>query len=178
MDVRFVPLELARIDQLRIEAVFLPFFEDERPLRGAAGLLDWRLCGALSELIRAGRITGARGELTLLLGNGRLPFDKVVLIGEGPSAAFNASVATAVTAQLLDAAKGLRLRGFACALPGRSRATVRASDATRWFLDAAGADAVEEVVVLDEPEAQRAMLPIVEAERRRARAVREREGAD
>jgi len=178
MDVRFVPLELSRIDQLRIEAVFLPFFDDERPLRGAAGLLDWRVCGALSTLLLGGRVTGARGELTMLLGKGRLPFEKVILVGEGPGEAFDAAVAAGVTAQMLDAARGLRLKSFACALPGRSRATVRASEATRWFLDAAADAAVDEVVVLDEPEAQRAMLPIIEAERRRARAVREREGTD
>lgn len=173
MDLRFVPLDLARIDQLRVEAVFLPFFEDERPLRGAAGLLDWRLCGALSALLQSGRSVGAEGELTMLLGRARLPFEKVLLVGEGPGASFSPAVAARVASHILDAAKGLRLKGFACALPGRSRSVVRASDATRWFVDAAGPSVFDEVVVLDEPEAQRAMLPIIEAERRRARAARE-----
>ena len=73
MDVRFVLTELARIDALRYEAVALPFFEDERPLRGAAGLCDWRLCGRLSAILRGGRVTGALGELTLLPARPRLP---------------------------------------------------------------------------------------------------------
>lgn len=172
MDVRFVPLELPRIDALRIEAVFLPFFEDERPLRGAAGLLDWRLCGSLSSLLVSGRVSGRLGELTMVLGRSRLPFDKVVLVGQGPGARFDAAVAGEVAGRVLEAARGLRLKGIACALPGRSRASVRASDAARWFLDAVDEDGIDDVVVLDEPEAQRAMQPIVEAERRRARAVR------
>lgn len=173
MELRFVPLDLARIDQLRVEAVFLPFFSDERPLRGAAGLLDWRLCGALSALVEAGRSSGREGELTMLLGRARLPFDKVVLVGEGAWASFTPEVAGRVSAQILDAASALRLKGFACALPGRSRPSVRASEATRWFVDAAGSTAFDEVIVLDEPEAQRAMAPIIEAERRRARAARQ-----
>lgn len=173
MDLRFVPLDLTRIDQLRLEAVFLPFFEDERPLRGAAGLLDWRLCGALSQMLQSGRCRGVEGEVTMLLGRTRLPFEKVLLVGEGPWDHFGPDTAARVAARVLEAAKGLRLKGFACALPGRSRASVRASDATRWFVDAAGGAGFDEVVVLDEPEAHRAMLPIMEAERRRARAARE-----
>lgn len=178
MEVRFVPLELPRIDTLRLEAVFLPFFEDERPLRGAAGLLDWRLCGSLSRLLLDGRVDGARGEITLVLGRARLPFDKVILVGEGPMGTFDALAAGEVAATIFEAAKGLRLKAFACALPGRSHVTVRASDAARWFVDAAAEAAVDELVVIDEPEAQRAMLPVIDAERRRVRAVRDREGGD
>jgi hypothetical protein len=109
----------------------------------------------------------------MLLGRTRLPFEKVLLVGEGPWERFGPDTAARVTSRIVEAAKGLRLKGFACALPGRSRASVRASDATRWFVDAAGGTGFDEVVVLDEPEAHRAMLPIMEAERRRARAARE-----
>ena len=45
------------------ETLVLPFFADERPLRGAAGLCDWRLCGRLSRLLAVGarrRRAGAR----------------------------------------------------------------------------------------------------------------------
>ena len=34
------------------------FFSDERPLRGAAGRADWRLCGTISELLVSGRMRG------------------------------------------------------------------------------------------------------------------------
>src|SRR3989344_1576091 len=41
-------------------------FENERPLQGLAGLLDWRFQGALSEYLRAGIITGKVGECVYL----------------------------------------------------------------------------------------------------------------
>lgn len=59
MEVSFVVPDLRRLDELKSEAIALAFFEDERPLRGAMGLLDWRLCGALSRLILRGRASGA-----------------------------------------------------------------------------------------------------------------------
>ena len=174
MDVRFVPLDLARVDALRYEAVALPFFEDERPLRGAAGLCDWRLCGRLSKLLMGGRVTGAAGEVTLIPARPRLPFDKMLLVGCGPSAGFGEGRYSEALARLFEVVEGLRLRNLVLALPGRSLACVAPGDAVRWFLDAAaGVQGVEEAVVLDEPEAQKLMLPIVEAERRRTRAARD-----
>ena len=40
-------------------------FENERPLKGLLGLLDWRLCGRISQLILAHHITGRAGEKLL-----------------------------------------------------------------------------------------------------------------
>ncbi len=33
------------IDKTHSDTLVLSFFKDERPLRGANGLIDWRLCG-------------------------------------------------------------------------------------------------------------------------------------
>lgn len=174
MDVRFVPLDLSRIDGLRYEAVVLPFFEDERPLRGAAGLCDWRLCGRLSRLLQSGRVTGSLGEVTLVPPRPRLPFDKLLLVGCGAREPFDASRFQQVTARVFDVAEGLRLRNLVLALPGRNHNRVLPGDAIRWFLDVSSERTrLEELIVLDEAEAHKTMQPIVEAERRRARAARD-----
>lgn len=174
MDVRFVPLDLARVDGLRYEAVALPFFEDERPLRGAAGLCDWRLCGRLSRLLLGGRISGALGEVTLVPVRPRLPFDKLLLFGSGPRERFDVARFNAVTARIFEVVEGLRLRNLVLSLPGRNHNRVSPGDAIRWFLEAAGSnDRVEELIVLDDLEAQRVMQPVVDAERRRARVARD-----
>src|SRR5262245_1136662 len=94
MPIAFLAPELARWDALSEqpggppELVALPFFADERPLRGAAGLADWRLCGRLSRLAAAGKIDGTAGECTLLPGM-RLPFARLVLYGVGDSDRFD-----------------------------------------------------------------------------------------
>jgi hypothetical protein len=173
VEVRFVPLDLARIDLLRLEVLALPFFEDERPLRGPAGLCDWRLCGSLSRLLVGGRVSGAVGEVTLVPGRPRLPFEKLILFGEGPSADFDEAAAERVTARLLTTLAGLRLRSVALSLPGRGSGRAGAADAMRWFLSGiAESDEIDEVVIVDDVEAQRAMVPVLEAARRRVRVVR------
>jgi hypothetical protein len=45
-----------------VEGLILSCFENERPLQGLAGRLDWRLRGMLSHFLKAGSITGKPGE--------------------------------------------------------------------------------------------------------------------
>lgn len=59
------------------------FFEDERPLRGSSGWVDWRLNGRLSHLIKGRRLTGQWGEVTLIPSQGRLMSKMILLFGLG-----------------------------------------------------------------------------------------------
>ena len=78
------------------------FFRDQRPLRGGAGLADWRLCGWLSNLLLASRATGEPGEAVLATTHGRLRAPRLLLIGLGPHARFSADVhCAAVHASML-----------------------------------------------------------------------------
>src|SRR5689334_19641729 len=93
--VAFLAADLQRwdqLDQLAPEALVLPFFADERPLRGAAGLCDWRLCGRLSRLL-GGRVDGRFAETTLYPPGPRLPFARLLLFGLGPQARFDEDAA-------------------------------------------------------------------------------------
>jgi hypothetical protein len=64
------------------------FFRDQRPLRGGAGLADWRLCGWISGLVDTARMSGEAGECALLLTQGRLGAPRLLLLGLGPRARF------------------------------------------------------------------------------------------
>ena len=66
MSVQFLGCELAKWEEAGGDALVLTFFREERPLRGAAGLADWRLCGRLSRLIKLGRLRGDNGESLLM----------------------------------------------------------------------------------------------------------------
>ena len=72
------------IKKLETDAVAVGFFEDIRPLKGAAGALDWILCGSLSHLIIQKKIRGALGETALLTTKGKIPAPKVFMVGLGP----------------------------------------------------------------------------------------------
>ena len=54
------------VERVRADLLVAPFFAGERPLRGAAGRLDWRLCGHLSEMLRRNAFDGAEGDLILV----------------------------------------------------------------------------------------------------------------
>lgn len=79
--VKVVPCD---IKKLETEAVIVGFYEDVRPLKGAAGELDWLLCGALSNLVIQGKLLGALGEVALLTSQGKIPAKKIFLLGLGP----------------------------------------------------------------------------------------------
>lgn len=176
MEIRFAPLDLAHIDSLRYEAAALAFFEDERPLRGAAGLCDWRLLGRVSRHVERGWIDGHRGEVSILPARPRLPFDKLVLFGLGSRESFDAASFDGVLASMLDTLRGLKLRTFVIALPGRSAGAIAATDAVRAFAAVAlDRGDFDEAVVLEEQETLKALPAVVDAERRRIRAVRELE---
>jgi leucyl aminopeptidase len=66
------------------------FFRDQRPLRGGAGLADWRLCGWLSRLLLASRAIGESGEAVLATTHGRLRAPRLLLVGLGARARFGA----------------------------------------------------------------------------------------
>jgi hypothetical protein len=69
------------------DTILIPVPEDERPLRGDAGLIDWRLCGLISEHLRSGYVTGQLGEAVLLPGDRPLSPARILLVGAGSAAA-------------------------------------------------------------------------------------------
>jgi hypothetical protein len=73
-------LSLALLDALDVEALAV-LVGPERPLQGLAGLVDWRLCGALTRALQGGLYGGAPGEALLLPTGGRLPAQRVVALG-------------------------------------------------------------------------------------------------
>jgi hypothetical protein len=171
MHVRFAAPELGQIDALRCEALALPFFSDERPLRGALGLLDWRMCGFISRLLGRGKIEGSPLETVLIPGRPKLSMDKLFLFGLGPLAAFDAPLLERAIGHMLDALARARVRSTALVLPGRNVGRIGASNAMEaFFALAMHREEHDEIVLLEPLEAQREMGAVLERERRRARA--------
>ncbi len=171
MDVHFVTADLRRLDGLKSEALAVPFFEDERPLQGPLGLVDWRMCGGVSRLILRGRLRGAAGETTLIPARPRLAFEKLFLFGLGPMAPFDESVFDRSVARMLSTLTRARVRASVFVLPGRVMGRIAPEAAMERFLGiAAHHPEHDEVALVEDAEAQRAMAPIVERERRRERA--------
>ncbi len=73
------------VTQALADTCVVPVPEDERPLRGDAGWIDWRLCGRISEQLRSGYVSGKPGEAALLPGGPPLNVSRVLLVGVGAS---------------------------------------------------------------------------------------------
>ena len=90
------------IDRLGdVDSIALGIFEDERPLKGTAGLVDWRLHGRLSRLLLSSFVTGQFMESCLTPAGDHLPMDKVILFGQGSLEALDARRFTQVAEEIL-----------------------------------------------------------------------------
>jgi hypothetical protein len=117
MELSYYPLTMEALDQADAEALCLFVSEDERPLTGLAGLVDWRLSGRLSRMIRAGLVIGAAGEALLTPPGMRLAFKKLFVFGLG-----SARTDEELAARLADALRRLAQAGVkdaALQLPAR-----------------------------------------------------------
>lgn len=117
----FVEIESRPLPRVEVDLVAAGFFADERPLRGAAGMADWRLCGLISELLGKGRLRGELGEAILVPTGGRLRAPRVLFLGLGQSDDFREQQLSQVRSLSADAVlRSLQLgvRTLALAPPG------------------------------------------------------------
>jgi len=105
------------IERVRADVAVVPLFAGERPLRAAAGRVDWRLCGRLSHLFAAGRLAGAAGEAVLIPGGGGIFSPRVLGLGAGERAQIDAAAWEAWITSALERARALAARRAAIALP-------------------------------------------------------------
>lgn len=172
MDVRFASPDLGSVSELKTEALCLPFFLDERPIRGPAGLVDFRLCGRVSKLIASGRMHGDMGEAVLMPARPRLFAERLLWLGAGRHGELDEARFRGLVKAALTRLGELRVRAAALSLPGRVRGRFAPADAIDWFLEEASGfgERLDELTLLESDEAQRVMQPRVERARRRALA--------
>lgn len=126
MPLAVAPLSLPRWDEEAWEALVVGVFEDERPLRGAAGLADWRLCGRLSRLLEAGRATGAAGEALMLPPGRRLTARRLLWFGLGPSRGYDEARAAGDVRRIAGVVRDAGVTRWAFQVPGRATGQVGA----------------------------------------------------
>lgn len=70
-------------DLQECDVLAIGFFQDERPLKGSSGWIDWRLNGMLSHFLIENRLTGDWRETTLIPSKGRVIPQMILLVGLG-----------------------------------------------------------------------------------------------
>jgi hypothetical protein len=127
------------LDILNPEFLVLGFFSDERPPRGPCGFADWRLNGLISNLLAAGRISGALHENVMIETGGRIPSPKVLLHGLGPFHELSYERLHQAGIHLARTAIGIRCGDFAFDIPAAPRTDLDITQMTealiRGFFD-------------------------------------------
>jgi len=165
----FVSASQASLDELQTEIIVLPFFSDERPLCGAAGLIDWRLCGALSRKLMAGYLDGSLGEKALMSAPAKLKSESLLLVGLGPSTSFDSKVAGSACELIAEALTEAKVSTAALGLPGRSMGLLPALETMQLWLSASPRDSeLEEISIIERAEEHRNLDSLFDGLRRQA----------
>ncbi len=171
MDLRFLAPTLAALDDHPAEVIACCVWSDERPMRGLAGLLDWRLAGRISRLAKESFVTGKAGEVLCMQGKPRIPYDKVLLVGAGPRDAFDEAACRTAIAALLRTLEGLHVKRAVVELPGRAGDRIAPELAAEIALDATrDSEAHDAWFLVEGAEAQAKIASRAHEERRRERA--------
>jgi hypothetical protein len=171
MELRFVAPDLRRLDDAQAEVVACGIWEEERPLGGLAGLLDWRLAGKLSRLARDGFLRGKLDEVLFVPGRPRLPFDKVLVLGLGRRDQFGDSAFRTAVRRLVATLEGLHARRAIVELPGRGDDAVTAERACELAIEhVAPREDHDAWILVEAPDAQKRVAQRAQDERRRSLA--------
>jgi len=114
MDIKAVP---GAIQSSSADAIIVNLFEGAQP-GGATGAVDQALNGAITEIIESGDFAGKSGEIAVLYPRGAIPARRVVLVGLGAQATFNADQVRRASAYAIQRARDLKVSRVASILHG------------------------------------------------------------
>jgi len=169
VDFRFIAPDLRELDLASPELLACCVWSDVRPVRGTAGLIDFRLAGRLSSLSRERFLEGASGEVLVVPGKPKLPFDKVLVFGLGPRQSFSDLGFADAVKRIGRALEGLHVVRAVVELPGRADGALTAERAAELLVPAIASDAHDAWWLIEDPDAQRRMGAKLEQDRRNVR---------
>jgi hypothetical protein len=112
-----VILSTERVDVQGCDILVTGFFQDERPLKGSSGWIDWRLNGMLSRFLIEKRLTGEWKETTLIHSQGRIIPSMILLLGLGKVKEYSYLRLREITSYLLETLKKLNTANICLSLP-------------------------------------------------------------
>ena len=120
MKVQLVKPTLEALDEIHADSLCLFLFEDARPLKGLAGLVDWRLGAYLSRHLEKGWLTGGRGERFIVPARHKLHVNKVFGFGLGPVESFDSGLQHAIVLDAFRVLVDAGAHGTILTAPGRT----------------------------------------------------------
>ena len=163
MALSVLPLDLARWDEAKRDCLVLPVFKDDRPLRGAAGLADWRMCGRLSKLVKANKATANAGETLMLPPGRRLKFNRLLWFGLGDAKGYSDERFRKDVKWILDVVTKTNVTDWALQMPGRASGLIGARRAIEIMLEDLPAEMP--ITLIEDPAGQKDMAELLRSQR-------------
>jgi hypothetical protein len=157
-------LDLARWDEAQRDCLVLPVFKDDRPLRGAAGLVDWRLCGRLSRLVKANRASAEAGETMMLPPGRRLRFARILWFGLGDAKGYSDERYRKDWKWIVDVVTKAGVTDWALQAPGRASGLIGARRAVELILDDDQLSQLP-ITLLEDPAGQKDIAELLRSQR-------------
>jgi hypothetical protein len=164
MALSVLPLDLTRWDENTRDCLVLPVFRDDRPLRGAAGLADWRLCGRLSRLLKTNRATAEAGETMMLPPGRRLRFKRVLWFGLGDAKGYTDDRLRKDLMWIAGVVKNAGATDWAVQAPGRASGLIGARRAVEVILEDQVL-AAQPITLLEDPAGQKDIAELLRSQR-------------
>jgi len=164
MALSVLPLDLSRWDESARDCLVLPVFRDDRPLRGAAGLVDWRLCGRLSRLLKQTKATADAGETMLLPPGRRLKFARILWFGLGDAKGYTEDRFRKDLAWIAGVVAKAGVKDWSLQMPGRASGLIGARRAIEIVLEDREL-AGQPITVLEDPAGQKDIAELLRGQR-------------
>ncbi len=118
MTVRFLPRTMDNLDTLNGDLLALCVFQDERPLRGLNGLVDWRAKGRVSRFLLSRKFEGSSWESLLASTPSAVAAERLLVFGLGPKKSFSNLAFAEAVGKLLDVVAGIQPESLVMEIPG------------------------------------------------------------
>lgn len=170
MKLEFGAPTLRGLDELDADVLAVAVFQRDRPLPDLAGLVDWRLNGQVSRVLRAGRFTGELGESVLLPCGDRIGAKRFLLFGLGDELAYTEGRFAEAAEWIWGITSRMLADCVAMPFPGGHRSPIGPRRSARLLVSAAGrayggaGDSLR-LRLLAQPEHRREIQAALEGER-------------
>lgn len=141
------------LDDVESRLALVLAYEDIRPLKGQAGLLDWRLNGYLSKLILHEKFAARLGEALLMPSQGRVPPRELMILGLGKSQAIQDPDVPRFVSLILDKLLNKKDSSFCLSLSDLAKGMFEWRNTVRLFVSMlSGREENYQISLLEPPE--------------------------
>ncbi len=126
-----IEIRIGAIQEVEADAIVVNLMEGVTTPGGATAAVDRALEGRISRVLAAGDFRGRLGETLVLYTDDRIPAPRVILVGLGPEASFNAEKVRHAAAAAAQRARELKVRRLATVVHGAGRGGLSPEEAAQ-----------------------------------------------